>query len=69
MKFFCKGCFPNTMHLPPPPPLPDKKFPCGGSKIGDKDFYEVDSGCLKYYTFPKRIVYIIFKRKSTYYQC
>ncbi len=41
MKFFCKGCFPNTMHLPPPP-LPDKKFPCGGSKIGDKDFYEVD---------------------------
>jgi hypothetical protein len=40
MKLFCKGCFPNTMHLPPPP-LPDKKFPCGGSKIGDKDFYEV----------------------------
>ena len=40
MKLFCKGCFPNTMHLPPP--LPDKKFPCGGSKIGDKDFYEVD---------------------------
>jgi hypothetical protein len=43
MKFFCKGYFPNTMHLPPPPtPLSDKKFPCGGSKIGDKDFYEVD---------------------------
>ncbi len=34
---------PKNHATPPPPPLPDKKFPCGGSKIGDKDFYEVDN--------------------------
>ncbi len=45
LKFLTACGFPPPPPRPPPSSLslfPDKKFPCGGSKFGDKDIYEVD---------------------------